>query len=60
MHFSADILPCILGGEWVCPLAVDLKTPLHNTLRWNGVKLETQSQGDGVKRKGFEFCECYI
>lgn len=60
MYFSATLLLCILWGEWVCPLTVDLKTPLYDTLWWNGIKVQTQSQDDGVKAKSFECCEGYI
>lgn len=54
------LVPCVLWAAWVCPLTVDSKTPLHNSLWWNGIKLRTQSHHNGVEVKGFECCECYV
>lgn len=57
-RFTAATLPCVLRAAWVCPLKVDLKTPLHNAVWWNGIKLQTQTHHSGVKVKDFECCEC--
>ena len=32
MYSSADMVPDIVWSEWMCPLTVDFKTPLRDTL----------------------------
>lgn len=34
MYSSADMVPDLVWSEWVCPLTVDFKAPLHDILRW--------------------------
>lgn len=49
-------MPCIVWGEWVCPLTVDIKTGQADG---NGIKLQTLGQDDALKMKGSDSFEHY-